>query len=227
MSKQNIKNSMNTENSDYEITSNLNDRDEVQNTPRKKPIKKQVNKKSSQNTNMVRRSTLYICVCIALFAGVYMGTFLQNFQKNASIVTSSGSPTSMLETLEAEAKNNPQNANTFIQLGNAYYDANNPQKAIEAYEAALKITPNNPNVITDCGTMYRRIKNFDKALELYYTAQKFDPKHQNSFFNAGIVLYYDLGRKEEGKKMFEEVLKINPNAIAPNGQALKNMMQSL
>ncbi len=72
-----------------------------------------------------------------------------------------------------------------MQLGNAYFDADQFQKAIAAYEKSLAIDPGNPNVWTDLGVMYRRNKQPRKAVEAFSKAMAADPKHEVSRMNKG------------------------------------------
>jgi tetratricopeptide (TPR) repeat protein len=112
-------------------------------------------------------------------------------------------------------------------LGNVYFDTNNVPKAIRAYEKSIELSPNNPNVITDLGVMYRRNGQPDKALEAFEMAIAVSPGHQQSRFNKGIVLRYDLNDRDGAVKAWEELLKINPNATAPNGQPLSEAIKNL
>lgn len=128
---------------------------------------------------------------------------------------------------EEEGRKNPNNAENWEHLGNLYYDSNEPAKAIQAYEKHLALNPKNVSVIVDCGVMYRELKNFDKALELFRKAKMLDSKHEVAHFNEGIVLYHDLGRKEEGLTMWRKLLALNPQAKAPNGAPVAEMIKTL
>ncbi len=189
---------------------------------------------------MVRRSTLIVAVGMALAVGLYFGTLVPTFMGAAQPVAvgggqssgqSSGQGTgqvsSRIQNAEKAVQQNPNNATAWITLGNLYYDEKMPEKSVLAYTRALAINPNNANVLTDRGTMYRALGKFDLALESFRKASSIDPKHQNSLFNAGIVLYFDLGRKDEGRRSFEAVLKLNPAAKAPNGQSVREFLQDL
>ncbi len=184
----------------------------------------------SDTPAMVRRSTLYVSVVVALLFGLYMGTLIPTLM-DAPVASSGGAApaadTAHIADAEEAVVKDPTNADAWIHLGNLYFDARMPEKSVMAYTKALEISPNNANVLTDRGTMYRSMKQFDLALASYRQANKVNPRHENSLFNAGIVLYYDLNRKDEAKKSWQELLRVNPEAKMPNGQKVKDMLQQL
>jgi len=130
-------------------------------------------------------------------------------------------------SLEQEVATNPANADAWTQLGHVYFDTNNPPKAIRAYEKSLELRPNDPNVLTDLGVMYRRSGQPEKALEAFDRAMGIDPGHEQSRFNKGIVLRYDMNDRDAAIKAWEELLKVNPNAMAPNGIPVSEAIKSL
>ncbi len=189
---------------------------------------------------MVRRSTLLMSVAIALIFGLYIGSLLPSFFQVSSGVSGQNNQASAgngaavdsqlqkrIQNAEIFAADHPQNAEAWTQLGNAYYDANMPEKSIVAYTKSLELQPNNPNVLTDRGVMYRRLKKYDLALASFEAASKADTKHEFSLFNAGIVLYFDLGKKSEAKEVWQKLLQINPNFKAPTGQSLQEMLRTM
>ncbi len=196
--------------------------------------KNQRNKSESDNNQYVRRSTLIVSVVAALIFGLYMGTLFTSFGSFAtpsadgsSAGNQSSDPSAHIESAIAAAEKNPENAQNWIHLGNLYFDAKQPSESVKAYTRALEIQPNNTDVLTDRGTMYRDLGQFELALQSYVKANQIDPTHQHSLFNAGIILYYDLKRESEGIEKWEQLLRIAPDAKAPNGQPLKDMIDSL
>jgi cytochrome c-type biogenesis protein CcmH/NrfG len=129
--------------------------------------------------------------------------------------------------LEQEVAVNPTNVEAWTQLGNVYFDTGNFAKAINAYTKSLELSPGNPNVLTDLGVMYRRNGQPEKALASFEKAMTVAPNHEQSRFNKGIVLRYDMNDREGAIKAWEELLKINPGAMAPNGQPLSEAIKSL
>jgi tetratricopeptide (TPR) repeat protein len=75
--------------------------------------------------------------------------------------------------------------------------------------------------------MYRRNGQPVKALEVFDKAIALDPRHEQSRFNKGIVLRYDMNDREGAVKAWEDLLKINPNAMAPNGLPVSEAIKSL
>jgi cytochrome c-type biogenesis protein CcmH/NrfG len=199
-------------------------------------------KQKSPEGNFVKKETMLIVALIALVVGFLGGIFYSALQSGptGSILTTSAPPqqqqqppgftreqASNILRLEQEVAANPTNVEAWTQLGHVYFDTNNPAKAISAYEKSLELRPNDPNVLTDLGTMYRRNGQPDKALTSFDRAIAVDPRHEQSRFNKGIVLRYDMNDREGAVKAWEELLAINPNAMAPNGQPVSEAIKSL
>lgn len=113
----------------------------------------------------------------------------------------------------------------WVALGNAYFDTHQPAKAIHAYTRALAINPANANVFTDLGIMYRENGQLQEALNSFAKAIQYDPRHEHARFNMGVVLLFDLKRNNEAKKVWQELLQLNPGATAPDGQPLANLIR--
>ncbi|WP_020675627.1 tetratricopeptide repeat protein [Geopsychrobacter electrodiphilus] len=155
---------------------------------------------------------------VALVVGVLVGVIFTNARKNDRNVSSApetsapsvnaGQQMAMLEGIVAKE---PGNLNAWVQLGNAYFDANQPMKSIDAYDKALAIKPNDPNVLTDQGVMFRKVGWFDKAIHAFEQASKADPTHIQSLFNLGVVYRYDLQDFTKAQDVWERYLKINPS----------------
>jgi cytochrome c-type biogenesis protein CcmH/NrfG len=195
--------------------------------------------------NFVKKETMLIVALIALIIGFLGGIFYSALQSGpkGSVQTASapaGSSTQQQQsqdlsneqarnimTLEQQVAADPANVQAWTNLGHVYFDTNNPAKAIRAYEKSIELSPDNPNVLTDLGVMYRRNGQPEKALEAFDKAIAIAPNHEQSRFNKGIVLRYDLNDREGAVKAWEDLLRINPSAMAPNGQPLSEAIKSL
>jgi cytochrome c-type biogenesis protein CcmH/NrfG len=199
-------------------------------------------KQKSPEGNFVKKETMLVAALIALVVGFLGGVFYSALQSGptGSVQTASAPPQQQQQppgmtseqardilNLEQEVAVNPTNVEAWTQLGHVYFDTNNPAKAIRAYEKSLELRPDEPNVLTDLGVMYRRNGQPEKALVAFDRAIAVDPRHEQSRFNKGVVLRYDMNDREGALKIWEELLKINPNALAPNGQPVSEAIKSL
>ena len=202
-------------------------------------------KQKSPEGNYVKKEIMLIVALIALVIGFLGGIFYSAFQSGptGNVQTASGparppqqqqsqpnlsnEQARSILSLEQEVAVNPTNIDAWTQLGHVYFDTQNFAKAVRAYEKSLELSPDNPNVLTDLGVMYRRSGQPGKALEVFDRAMTIDPRHEQSRFNKGIVLRYDMNDREGAVKIWEELLRINPSATAPNGQPLSEAIKSL
>jgi cytochrome c-type biogenesis protein CcmH/NrfG len=158
-------------------------------------------------------------------AGVSGGMPPQTQQQPAGPMPLTPQKRAEIEGLKAMAEKAPDNPEAWIQLGHIYFDTGQHDQAIEAYEKALSLSPNNANVLTDLGVMYRRSKKPKRAVESFDKAIQADTRHEIARFNKGIVLLHDMNDTEGALAAWRELVAINPNAQAPNGQTVKALIQ--
>jgi cytochrome c-type biogenesis protein CcmH/NrfG len=198
-------------------------------------------KKIKPDSKMVKKETLWLVASIALVVGflggvvfgVYKsgtGTSVQESMLSQPAEKEQGASVesaAQIFELEKMAKETPDDAATWIKLGNLYFDSGNFEKAITAYSKALELSPNNADVMNDLGVMYRRNGQPKKAIEAFEKAIKIDPGHETVRFNKGIVLMHDLNDLEGAIHAWEELVKINPAAISPTGQPVIKLVENL
>ena len=200
-------------------------------------------KKTSPEGNYVKKETMLVVALVTLVIGFLGGVFYSALktgptggvptasapsppqQQQQSGLTSEQAQTIL--SLEQAVAADPNNAEAWTQLGHIYFDTSNFPKAIRAYNKSLELRPDDPNVLTDLGVMYRRNGEPQKAIESFDRAIAINPNHEQAHFNKGIVLRYDLNDREGAIKAWEELLKINPNAMAPNGVPVSEAIKSL
>ncbi|UCH21864.1 MAG: tetratricopeptide repeat protein [Deltaproteobacteria bacterium] len=193
--------------------------------------------KQDQN-KYVKKETMLMVAFITFTAGFLAGIAYGIFkdeprqaarveQRQATQPATGPDFSSKIAALELEVAQNPTKVGSWIQLGNLYFDTNKYDRAIMAYKKSLELNPQNADVWTDMGVMYRRsgqpaeaIKAFDKAIEI-------NPRHEISRFNKGIVLLHDLNDQENAIRAWEELIKINPIAMAPTGQSVDQLVVQL
>jgi cytochrome c-type biogenesis protein CcmH/NrfG len=196
-------------------------------------------KTKNDSAQFVRKETFWLSTLLALAIGFFGGVMFAVFKSDTAPVpgpTPAQAPqarvvqpdkSNMIAALENETAKNPLNVEVWIQLGNEYFDSSQYEKAIQAYQKALELNPADANVWTDLGIMYRRSGNPQKAIESFDKAIAADPKHESSRLNKGIVLLHDLKDYDGAIKAWEELLEINPIAMAPTGRSVDEMVQQM
>ncbi len=129
--------------------------------------------------------------------------------------------------LEKQLLQAPGDADQWTELGNLYFDTGAAAKAIAAYNQSLKLRPAAPNVLTDLGIMYRETAQYQKAVKAFEQAIRLNSTHQNAMFNLGVVLYFDLHQQAEGKLIWNKLLRVNPQAMTPDGQSIASLLNTL
>jgi len=191
----------------------------------------------AESENGVKKQTLYISIAVSLVIGFLVGVIYSDRSSGpgGQIAQQQGQQQAVqqdqwaqkIASLQFAAQQNPNNAETWTQLGHAYFDTNQPAKAIEAYNKSLAIIPGNVPVLVDLGVMYRRNSQPDKAIEIFDKALELQPGFEQALFNKGVVLYNDLGDTKGAVKVWKELIAINPNAQGPNGALVSEMVENL
>lgn len=198
---------------------------------------------AQEGSGYVKKETMLLVALAALVTGFLGGIVFSVYKSPAPPITAQGpslpqqqapqqqgfsqDQADRILALEKEVATNPGNREAWTLLGNIWFDTNKYDKAIKAYSKALELDPNDANVWTDLGVMYRRNSQPDKALEAFEKAIAVDPRHEVSRFNKGIVLLHDKNDMEGAIKAWEELVQINPSAMAPSGQPIREMIEEL
>lgn len=192
---------------------------------------------------MVTKQMFLGAVAAALIIGFIGGTVYSSFkltpQKNKQAGAAAGMPSqnnaakmseeiaSKIFQLEKYIAEHPDDADAQTQLGHLFFDSDQYENAINAYNRSLALKPGDPAVITDLGVMYRRNKQPRKAVETFDRAIQADPKFETAYFNKGVVLLHDLEDVDGGISAWEALVKINPLAVAPNGESVDAIIQRM
>ncbi len=200
-------------------------------------------KKSKKDDDYMKKETVMVVALVAVVAGFLGGiifsalnsgpgqTVVQGQAPTPQAPQQSQGPTqqqaNQIMNLEREVTANPSNVEAWTQLGHVYFDTGRHSQAIRAYNKSLELRPDDANVLTDLGVMYRRNGEPSKAIEAFDKAIVADPNHGQSRFNKGIVLMYDFNDKPGAVAAWEELEKVNPNYTLPNGQTIRQAIDSL
>ncbi len=187
-----------------------------------------------------------VIAAITFVIGIYVGTVISGMSAGVSgpapqrVAAPQSMPQAATEggqvsegmareiaALEVRASSNPDDLGAWIKLGHLYFDTAQFDNAIRAYTRALELDPTDPDVWTDLGVMYRRIDRPSQAIESFDKAIQADPTHETARFNKGVVLMHDLGDEAGAVAAWKELLEVNPQATAPNGVPVGDMIGEL
>ena len=128
-------------------------------------------------------------------------------------------------SLKATADRNPSDAETRVQLGNVYFDAERYDEATRWYEAALTVDPKNVNASTDLGIAYYYSNQPDRALAQFDRSLAIDPRHSKTLLNIGIVRAFGKQDLDGAEKAWQRVLDVAPNS--PEAEVAKKGLEGL
>jgi cytochrome c-type biogenesis protein CcmH/NrfG len=191
-------------------------------------------KKNRAEGRYVRKETFILVTLLALAVGFFGGVVFAVFKSDSTLAGRSAPAqpvaadrSNMMAALEKETAANPNNVKAWINLANSYFDTDQYEKAVYAYRKSLELNPDNADVWTDLGVMYRRSGKPEEAIKAFDRAIEVNPKHEVARLDKGIVLLHDLGDTQGALRAWEELLEVNPLAMAPNGQSVDQMVVQL
>jgi cytochrome c-type biogenesis protein CcmH/NrfG len=114
--------------------------------------------------------------------------------------------------LKTDAERRPAAAQTRVQLGDLYFDAERYEDAIRWYADALRIDPRNVNASTDLGIAYYYSNQPDRALAQFDKSLEIDPTHSKTLLNIGIVRAFGKQDLDGAEKAWQRVLDLAPNS---------------
>ncbi len=178
---------------------------------------------------ILTRSAAMIFASIIFTLGFFAGAGTAVFKAGPSrpMEASSvqeGDLATMAAALESTVATDPADTGAWTKLGNIYYDTDQYQKAIHAYSKAIETGGENPAVLCDLGVMYRKTGQPETAIKTFDRALAQDPAFQPAYMNKGIVLVNDMNDQEKAIKVWEELLRINPLAMASKEQTLEELI---
>jgi cytochrome c-type biogenesis protein CcmH/NrfG len=128
-------------------------------------------------------------------------------------------------SLKATADRSPSDAETRVQLGNLYFDAERYDEASRWYQAALKVDPKNVNASTDLGIAYYYSNQPDRALAQFDQSLAIDPRHSKTLLNIGIVRAFGKQDLDGAEKAWQRVLDLAPSS--PEAEVAKKGLEGL
>lgn len=129
--------------------------------------------------------------------------------------------------LKESIKKDPNNADMWAQLANAYYEIQDYQQSIETYLQLITLADDKSSVYQDLGVVYRKNGQFEKSIEAFEKAIAQEPENLHALFNIGIVQFHDLNDEDGAKKTWEKVAAVNPDFQISTGQTIQQLIEKL
>lgn len=198
----------------------------------------------------VKKQTMLLVAFIALVAGFVGGVTVGVFKSGSDSSTPTSEPprhtaqmphqqmprqthglspehlAKMISGLEKDVSDNPDNVQAWTQLGVSYSFMKQYDKAINAYKKSLELKPDNAKTWTNLGVLLSRNGQGTEAIEAFDKAVEIDPLHEEAIFNKGVAFMANFKDRESGLRVWQELVKMNPSARAPNGQLVKELVEN-
>lgn len=177
-----------------------------------------------------------ILITVSIFTGFLGGVVFTVYNAPSLISQLEGSSTSntnqaditrhlnhLLETVTQDENN----AETWNQIANAYYDIQDYPKAIEAYLKLVTLVDDTSIIYQDLGVAYRRDGQFTKAIKAFERAVAQNPDNLQALFNIGVVQYHDLDDEPAAATTWKKVAEIKPDFQLSTGQTIQQLLEKL
>lgn len=105
---------------------------------------------------------------------------------------------------------NPQDDKLYVELGMAYFEADQMEEARTAFQHALQLNPQSAAAYNGIGRVGYHTGPPEAAIAAYAEAMRLDPHYIAPVFGLGILYSAKLGDYEKAVAAFEEGLHHNP-----------------
>lgn len=113
----------------------------------------------------------------------------------------------------------PENTIAYFDLGMLAHFQNRVVEAQDFYMRALKRDPTFLPALYNLAILKDNSGRVDEAILLYRQILKKSPEHAASNFNLGLILYNKKGDPQEGRRLIEEAVRLDPTLAARASEA--------
>jgi tetratricopeptide (TPR) repeat protein len=118
------------------------------------------------------------------------------------------------ESLEAAILVSPQEAAANFELAQLLLQTGKPNDAIAVLEKMQKFAPDHVGIMLGMAKIYSGQKNWNEVSAMAKRMQKIHPDKAMGYYYSGLALQGG-GKLNESIDLFEQALKISPNAVEP------------
>ena len=121
-----------------------------------------------------------------------------------------GDTNKSIENFQQCLKNNPQNYEANIELGNMFSALRN-ELAIIYYKNAIQIDSTNIDAIYNLGLFFQNNDMLNEAINTYKHLNDIDPKFAYSYYNIGYIYLQLLNISDKAVPYFTDAIKVKPD----------------
>ena len=129
-----------------------------------------------------------------------------------------------LARLEAEARNNPENADIRFELGKMQYKNSMLEEAVETWKEGVALDPENTDLRNFLGKGLLETERQAEAVEHFSKAIELNPTLSLSYYNLAVAEDV-LGRAEAAIEHYGKYIELNP--MTPRLAAVKQRIGEL
>jgi superkiller protein 3 len=126
-----------------------------------------------------------------------------------------------IEYFQRAIRLEPNNADAYYNLGNAFADAKRNEDAAAAYRKALELSPAFAEAHDNLGTLLFTLGQLNEAAQHFQEAIRLQPEHLATYDNLGMTLAQQ-GRFDEAIQVYRKALEL---AIQQNNTAVAAALQ--
>lgn len=105
---------------------------------------------------------------------------------------------------------NPNDANAYLNRGNAYGNLGQYDQAIKNYDKAIELNPNDANAYVGRSNAYYHLGQKERAIQDSNKVIELDPNNDMAYNNRGWG-YFELGQYDQAIQYFDKALELNPD----------------
>lgn len=178
--------------------------------------------REEENEESVSLNTILVIIVIVLLTVGATFFIVQNFNKPPT--TAGNAPTApqnpeAIKRAEEFAKQNPNDLNALLNLGDAYLDNGLDDQALKVFESVAQKDPKNTHALTHLGEISFKRGDPDQALALYDEVLKLDPNYELALYDKAYALQnakQDWAAAIVAWKDFIRVMKTGPDVENAN-----------
>ena len=121
----------------------------------------------------------------------------------------------------------PNDCNTYFNMGIVLNDKGNLVESIEAYKKAISLKPNYAEAYSNMGVILKDQDKLDEAIDAYKKAITFKPDYAEAYDNMGVALK-NQGKLEEAIEVYKKAILLKPSHVKSHynmGNALREQLK--